>query len=73
MATDTNFKATVSAALKGNVRPTPDLARAVAWTMLSVLSFTLTAWSGREAGKHMTAMNMVFWRNFLSLIILLAA
>lgn len=71
MAIGSNLKATVSAALRGNVRPTPDLAKAVAWTMLSVLSFTLTAWSGRECGKHMTAMNMVFWRNFLSLVILL--
>ncbi len=69
----TRIKNAAAAALKGNVRQEPDLLKAVAWTMVSVVAFTLTAWSGREAGKHMTPMNMVFWRNFLSLVILLVA
>lgn len=73
MAIDTRLKAAAASALTGSVRPRPDLLRAIVWTMVSVLAFTLTAWSGREAGKHMTAMNMVFWRNFISLLILLAA
>lgn len=73
MAIDTKLKDAAAAALKGNVRPAPDLVRAVAWTMVSVLAFALTAWSGREAGKHITPMNMVFWRNCISLIILLVA
>ncbi len=51
----------------------PDLAKAIGWTLVSVLTFALTAWAGRECGKHMTAMNMVFYRNFISLIILLVA
>lgn len=72
MATETSFKQTVAHTLKGNVRPQPDLFKAVAWTMLSVAAFVLTAWSGREAGKQMTPMNMVCWRNFISLVILLA-
>jgi drug/metabolite transporter (DMT)-like permease len=50
-----------------------NLPKAIAWTVVSVLAFTLTAWSGRECGKHMTAMNMVFYRNFISLLILLVA
>ena len=53
-------------------RPEANLPKAIMWTLLSVITFALTAWSGRECGKYMTAMNMVFWRNFLSLIILLA-
>ncbi len=73
MAIDTKLKSAAAAALKGGERPAPDLVKAVAWTMVSVLAFTLTAWSGREAGKHMTPMNMVFWRNLISLLILLAA
>ncbi len=52
---------------------TADLPKAVGWTLVSVLAFALTAWAGRECGKHMTAMNMVFYRNFISLIILLVA
>jgi drug/metabolite transporter (DMT)-like permease len=51
----------------------PDLAKAIGWTLVSVATFALTAWAGRECGKHMTAMNMVFYRNFISLIILLVA
>lgn len=52
---------------------TADLAKAIGWMLVSVLAFVLTAWAGRECGKHMTAMNMVFYRNFISLIILLVA
>jgi drug/metabolite transporter (DMT)-like permease len=73
LARDSRLKAAAASMLSGSVRPQPNLMRAIAWTMLSVVAFTLTAWSGREAGKHMTAMNMVFWRNFISLLILLAA
>jgi drug/metabolite transporter (DMT)-like permease len=56
-----------------NVRPTPDVVKAIGWMVVSVLTFALTAWSGRESGKFMSAMHMVFYRNFLSLIILLIA
>ncbi len=41
--------------------------------MVALLSFTVTAVSGREAGKHMSAMHMVFFRNAISLAILLVA
>lgn len=50
-----------------------DLPKAIFWTMVSVLAFTLTAWSGRECREYMSSIHMVFYRNFISLIILLAA
>jgi drug/metabolite transporter (DMT)-like permease len=54
-------------------RPAPDLWKAVFWAIVALLAFTLTAISGREAGRdgHVSAMHMVFYRNALSLIILL--
>lgn len=52
-------------------RPAPDLWKAIFWAMVALLSFTVTAVSGREAGKHMSAMHMVFYRNAISLAILL--
>lgn len=65
-------KPAVPAAPKTYARQEANLPKAIGWTLVSVFAFMLTAWSGRECGKHMTAMNMVFWRNFLSLVILLA-
>ncbi len=41
--------------------------------MVSVLAFTATAIAGRACREHLTPMNMVFYRNFISLVILLAA
>ena len=47
--------------------------KAVAWMGVALLSFTLTAIAGREAGRTIPAVNMVFWRNGLSLVLLLIA
>ena len=52
-------------------RPPPDIWKAVAWIGLALVCFTLTAIAGREAGKTVPAINMVFWRNATSLVLLL--
>jgi drug/metabolite transporter (DMT)-like permease len=64
--------AAASSAPPVHVRTMPNLPKAIGWTLVSVLAFALTAWSGRECGRHMSAMNMVFYRNIISLLILLA-
>lgn len=53
-------------------RPAQDIWKALSWISLALVAFSLTAIAGRECGKHMTAMNMVFYRNAISLVLLLA-
>lgn len=73
MANDTTKAAAHAATMAG--RPAPDLWKAVFWALIALLAFTVTAVSGREAGRggHITAIHMVFYRNFVSLLILLVA
>lgn len=66
----TPTNATVSSSHR---RHQPDLWKAVGWMMVSVLAFTATAIAGRSCREHLSPMNMVFYRNFISLIILLVA
>ena len=67
-----NDQATITApSVASGGRPAPDVWKAVFWAGIALLSFSLTAISGRETGKHMTAMHMVFYRNAISLVILL--
>ena len=54
-----------------HTRPPPNVWKAVAWIGLSLLCFVLTAIAGREAGRTVPAINMVFWRNAISLVLLL--
>jgi drug/metabolite transporter (DMT)-like permease len=51
-------------------RPPQDLLKAVFWAMVGLVSFSLTAIAGREAGKAMSAMHMVCYRNAISLVVL---
>ena len=52
-------------------RPAGNIWRALAWIGMSLLCFTLTAIAGREAGRTVPAINMVFWRNGISVVLLL--
>lgn len=73
MANDATKAAAHAATQAG--RPTPDLWKAVFWSVVALFAFTMTAISGREAGRdgHVSAMHMVCYRNAISLIILLIA
>lgn len=50
-----------------------DIWKAVAWMGVALICFVLTAVAGRAAGQYMSAMHMVFWRNLVSVVILLVA
>jgi drug/metabolite transporter (DMT)-like permease len=50
-----------------------DIWKAIAWMSAALVCFVLTAVAGRAAGEYMSVMHMVFWRNLISTIILLAA
>lgn len=50
-----------------------DIWKAIAWMGVALVCFVLTAVAGRAAGKYMSAMHMVFWRNLISVFILLVA
>lgn len=54
-------------------RHTYNLWKAIFWTMISVLAFTATAIAGRACRDHLSPVHMVFYRNFISLLILLVA
>jgi drug/metabolite transporter (DMT)-like permease len=52
-------------------RPPPDIWKAMAWMSLALVGFTLTAVAGREAGRTVPSINMLFWRNAISLVLML--
>ncbi len=52
-------------------RQTHNVLRAALWMGVALLCFVLTAVTGRAAGEKLSAMHMVFYRNLISLIVLL--
>ena len=53
------------------VRNEQDILKALFWMGLSLLAFVLVTISVREAGRSMSAIHVMFYRSFISLIILL--
>lgn len=51
-------------------RPRASVMMALAWMGLALLAFTLVAIAGREASKSITSTQMMIWRGFFSLAIL---
>ncbi len=54
-------------------RPKGDIVRAMGWMAVTLASFTLVAVSGREAGRVLSTIDMMFYRGLISLAILLTA
>lgn len=54
------------------IRAQPQVLRALAWMALALASFTSVAIAGREAARGATALEMMFYRCLISLVIVLA-
>ena len=64
-ASDSSTTAATPAARHGH-----NIWKAIGWSAMSLVCFTLVAIAGREAGKQMSSIHMVFYRSLISLILL---
>jgi drug/metabolite transporter (DMT)-like permease len=53
-------------------RPRTDVVMALGWMCIALVAFTVLAIAGREAGKSVNSTQMMIWRGFYSLAIMLA-
>jgi drug/metabolite transporter (DMT)-like permease len=50
---------------------TQNAARAALWMALAVVSFSLMAVAGREAGRSLPVVDLIFYRSFIALVVIL--